>query len=145
VFKLMRDRHIALCPTIAASEAYARYFEHWNGQEPAPESVQENRRSFQLASKAGVPICMGGDVGVYTHGQNWLEMDAMQRAGMPAADVLIAATSGNARILHLSDRGAIRPGLLADLVAVQGDPTRDLSAVRQIRLVMKGGQVVRGP
>jgi imidazolonepropionase-like amidohydrolase len=88
---------------------------------------------------------MGGDVGVYTHGQNWLEMEAMQRAGMPAADVLIAATSGNARILRLADRGAIRPGLLADLVAVQGDPTRDVTAVRTVRFVMKGGRIVRAP
>jgi imidazolonepropionase-like amidohydrolase len=143
VFKAMAARHIALCPTIAASEAYARYFQHWNGAEPAPESVEENRRSFRLAMQAGVPICMGGDVGVFTHGRNWLEMDAMRRAGMPAAQVLITATSGNARILHLADRGAIRPGLLADLVAVDGDPTRDVSAVRNILLVMKGGVIVR--
>src|SRR4029079_997000 len=101
VFRLMAQKKIALCPTLAASEAYARYFEKWDGQEPAPESVQENRRSFQLAMKAGVPICMGGDVGVYTHGDNWLEMEAMRRAGMPSDQVLIAATSGNARIFHL--------------------------------------------
>jgi imidazolonepropionase-like amidohydrolase len=145
VFKAMAARHIALCPTLAASEAYARYFQHWNGQEPAPQSVQENRRSFQLAMTAGVPICMGGDVGVYSHGQNWLEMEAMQRAGMPAINVLRAATSGNARIFHLPDRGQIRPGLLADLVAVDGDPARDLSAVEHVHLVMKGGQIVRGP
>ena len=144
VFKAMAAKHIALCPTIAASEAYARYFQHWNGQEPAPESVQENRRSFRLAMQAGVAICMGGDVGVFTHGQNWLEMEAMQRAGMPAAQVMIAATSGNARILHLSDRGAIKSGLLADLVAIEGDPTRDVSVVRNIRLVMKGGHIVKG-
>jgi len=144
VFKAMAAKGIALCPTIAASEAYARYFQHWNGQEPAPESVQENRRSFQLAVKAGVPICMGGDVGVFSHGQNWLEMDAMQRAGMSAPEVLISATSRNARILRLTDRGAIRPGLLADLVAVDGDPTRDVKAVRNVRLVIKGGRIVRG-
>jgi len=143
VFKLMHDRGTALCPTIGASEAYARYFEHWDGKEPAPESVQENRRSFQLAMKSGVPICMGGDVGVFAHGQNWLEMDAMQRAGMPAAQVMIAATSGNAHILRLTDRGEIKPGLLADLVAVDGDPTRDVNAVRRVRLVMKGGQIVQ--
>ena len=143
VFRMMHDRGTALCPTIAASEAYARYFQHWNGVEPAPESVQENRRSFQLAMKAGVPICMGGDVGVYTHGDNWLEMRAMQFAGMPAAQVLIAATSGNARIFRLTDRGQVRAGLLADLVAVEGDPTRDVSAVRQVRFVMKGGKIVR--
>lgn len=144
VFRLMAQKKIALCPTLAASEAYARYFEKWDGREPAPESVQENRRSFQLAMKAGVPICMGGDVGVYAHGQNWLEMDAMRRAGMPADQVLIAATSGNARIFNLSDRGAVRPGLLADLVAVEGDPTQDLSAVRNVRMVIKGGKVLNG-
>ena len=144
VFKAMAAKHIALCPTIAASEAYARYFQHWEGREPAPESVQESRRSFLLAMKAGVPICMGGDVGVFTHGQNWLEMEAMQRAGMPAAQVMIASTSGNARILRMTDRGAIRPGLLADLVAVEGVPTRDVSAVRNIQLVMKGGRIVKG-
>ena len=142
VFKAMAAKHIALCPTIAASEAYARYFEHWDGKEPAPESVQENRRSFRLAMQAGVPICMGGDVGVFSHGQNWLEMDAMQRAGMPAAQVMIAATSGNAKILGLTDRREVKPGLLADLVAVEGDPTRDVNAVRNILLVMKGGMLV---
>ena len=143
IFKAMAARHIALCPTIAASEAYAHYFQNWNGQEPAPESVQENRRSFRLAMQAGVPICMGGDVGVFTHGKNWLEMEAMQRAGMPAAQVMIAATSGNARILHLSDRGQVKPGLLADLVAIDGDPTRDVSAAEHVRFVMKGGEIVR--
>jgi imidazolonepropionase-like amidohydrolase len=71
-------------------------------------------------------------------------MDAMQRAGMPALQVLIAATSGNARIFRLTDRGAVKPGLRADLVAVDGDPTRDITAVRNVRLVMKGGQLVRG-
>jgi imidazolonepropionase-like amidohydrolase len=143
VFKAMAQKKIALCPTLAASEAYARYFEKWHGQEPAPESVQENRRSFQLAMKAGVPICMGGDVGVYAHGENWLEMDAMRRAGMRSDQVLVAATSGNARIFNLSDRGIIRTGLLADLVAVEGDPSRDVTAVRNVRLVVKGGAVVR--
>lgn len=143
IVKMMHDRAIALCPTIAASEAYARYFQHWNGEEPAPESVQENRRSFRMAMEAGVPICMGGDVGVFPHGRNWLEMEAMERAGMGAPQVMIAATSGNARIFHLSDRGAIKPGLLADLVAVDGDPTHDVSAVEHVRFVMKGGQIVR--
>src|SRR5947208_3915613 len=145
VFRMMHDRGVALCPTLGASEAYARYFQGWNGQEPAPESVQENRRSFQMAMKAGVPICMGGDVGVFAHGQNWLEMEAMQRAGMSPAEVLISATSRNARILRLTDRGEVKPGLLADLVAVDGDPTRDVSAVEHVRLVIKGGKVVRAP
>jgi imidazolonepropionase-like amidohydrolase len=145
VFKLMHDRGTALCPTLGASEAYARYFQNWNGQEPAPESVQENRRSFRMAMQAGVKICMGGDVGVFAHGKNWLEMEAMQHAGMPASEVMIAATSSNASIFHLSDRGAIKPGLLADLVAMPGDPTHDVSAAEHVNFVMKGGQVVRQP
>jgi imidazolonepropionase-like amidohydrolase len=142
IFKMMADRSIGYCPTLGASEAYARYFQHWNGQEPAPESVAKARHAFQLAIKAGVPICMGGDVGVFPHGKNWLEMEAMQRAGMSPAQVLVSATSRNAHILHLSDRGEVKPGLLADLVAVDGDPTKGVSAVEHIRLVMKGGEVV---
>ena len=143
VFKLMHDHGTALCPTLGASEAYARYFQNWNGQEPAPESVQENRRSFQMAMKAGVKICMGGDVGVFAHGKNWLEMEAMQHAGMAPADVMIAGTSGNASIFHLGDRGAVKPGLLADLVAMPADPTKDVSAVEHVNFVMKGGEVFR--
>lgn len=143
VFRLMKQKGVALCPTLAASEAYARYFDRWNGQEPAPAHVQQNRRAFEAARKAGVPICMGGDVGVYPHGDNAREMELMVRNGMRPDHVLIAATSGNARIFNLIDRGAIRPGLLADLVAVEGDPARDISAVRKVRLVIKGGKVVR--
>jgi imidazolonepropionase-like amidohydrolase len=145
IFKMMHDRGTGYCPTLGASEAYARYFQGWNGKEPAPESVQENRRAFQMAMKTGVKICMGGDVGVFAHGKNWLEMEAMQRAGMPAAEVMIAATSGNAAIFHLADRGQVKPGLLADLVAMAADPTKDVSAVEHVNFVMKGGEVFRAP
>lgn len=143
IFKMMHDRGTGYCPTLGASEAYARYFQGWNGQEPAPESVQENRRAFQMAMKAGVKICMGGDVGVFAHGKNWLEMEAMQRAGMSPAEVMISATSRNASIFHLNDRGEVKPGLLADLVAMPGDPTKDVSAAEHVNFVMKGGQVFR--
>jgi imidazolonepropionase-like amidohydrolase len=145
IFKMMHDRGVGYCPTLGASEAYARYFQGWNGQEPAPESVQQNRRAFQMAMKAGVRICMGGDVGVFPHGQNWLEMEAMQHAGMSPAEVMISATSRNASIFHLADRGEVKPGLLADLVAMPGDPTRDVSAVEHVNFVMKGGDIVRQP
>jgi len=141
-FALMAKNKTALCPTLAAGDAIARY-RGWNGQEPAPADVQQDRAAFQLAMKAGVPICMGGDVGVYSHGTNAREMLLMAKAGMANAAVLTAATAGNARYFGLTDRGRVAPGLLADLVAVAGDPLADLAAVTRVRLVMKGGAVVR--
>ncbi len=142
IFAAMAAKGIALCSTLAASDATSRY-RGWDGSEPAPPAVELNRNSFRMALKARVPICMGGDVGVFAHGQNAREMELMAAAGMAPADVLVAATSGNARWLHLSDRlGAVKPGLLADLIAVEGDPTSDIRAVRRVRLVMKGGALV---
>jgi imidazolonepropionase-like amidohydrolase len=142
IFAAMAQRGIALCPTLAASDATARY-RGWTGGEPAPRAVELSRASLQLAIKAGVHICMGGDVGVFAHGQNAREMELLVEAGLRPAQVLIAATSGNARWLHLDDQlGRVRPGLLADLVAVAGDPTVDIGAVRRIEMVMKGGTIV---
>jgi imidazolonepropionase-like amidohydrolase len=141
-FALMAKNKTVLCPTLAAGDAIARY-RGWNGQEPAPADVQQDRAAFQLAMKAGVPICMGGDVGVYEHGTNAREMLLMAKAGMANGAVLTAATAGNARYFGLSDRGRVAPGLLADLVAVTGDPVADLAAVTRVRFVMKGGAVVR--
>jgi imidazolonepropionase-like amidohydrolase len=143
IFRLMHDHGVALCPTLAATDAISRY-RGWNGQEPAPENIQAKRRAFAAAMAADVTLCMGGDVGVYTHGTNAREMELMVAAGLSPWATLIAATGGNARIFHLDDRlGAVKPGLLADLVAVQGDPTQDISAVEAVRWVMKNGQVAR--
>ena len=145
VFRAMAAKGVALCPTLAASDAVARY-RGWKGADPAPAGVTESRKSFALARAAGVPMCMGGDVGVFTHGDNAREMELMAAGGMPAAQVMIAATSGNARAFHLDARlGAVKAGLLADLIAVGGDPTRDVAAARDVRLVIKGGVVVKGP
>lgn len=144
IFASMAAKKIAFCPTLAAADASARY-RGWSGAEPAPAAVRTSREAFRLARAAGVPICMGGDVGVFAHGTNAREMTLMAAAGMTPAQVLLAATSGNARWMRMGDRlGAVKPGLLADLVAVAGDPTADIDAVRSVRLVMKGGIVVDG-
>ncbi len=142
VFKLMHDRGVTLCPTLAAGDAIARY-RGWNGAEPAPAGVQGDRDAFRLARAAGVDICMGGDVGVFAHGDNAREMELLVANGMTPLAVLRAATAVNARAFGLADRGRIAPGLLADLVVVAGDPGKDIAAVRKVTLVMKGGVPVR--
>jgi imidazolonepropionase-like amidohydrolase len=143
VFELMAERGVALCPTLGAVEAITTYGGWRKGVDPEPERVAVKKRAFQAALEAGVPMCFGGDVGVYDHGDNVYELELMVEYGMTPAEAAIAATSGNATILRLDDRGAIRGGLLADLIAVEGDPTRDIAALRRVRFVMKGGEVFR--
>ncbi len=150
IFKLMKQRGVALCPTVAATDAVAQYkgwHKGWHkGQEPAPPRIEQKHQSVAAALKAGVTLAMGGDVGVFAHGDNVREMELLVREyGLTPLKVLRQATSGNAQIFHLADRGSIRAGLLADLVAVAGDPTQDVAALRQIRLVMKGGVLYRHP
>ena len=147
VFRLMRERGVGYCATLAAGEAYATYFEGWiKGKTPPPASVVEKRRTFRAALAAGAPICFGGDVGVFRHGDNVRELELMVEYGMTPLAALRAATSGNARLFHLEGRvGRIAPGMLADLVAVSGDPTREIAALRRVRAVFTSGRRVSLP
>jgi len=143
VFALMKARGIAYCPTLAATDAIARY-RGWNGAKPEPAAITAKRASFAAAVRSGVTLCAGGDTGVFAHGDNARELELMQAWGLPATQVLAIATGGNARVLGLDGRlGAVRPGLLADLVAVEGDPTQEVTALRRVRFVMKNGKVER--
>jgi imidazolonepropionase-like amidohydrolase len=146
IFRLMAERGVALCPTLAAGDAVRQYAGWRKGVDPEPRVIAEKRASFRAALEARVPLCMGGDVGVYPHGDNARELELMVDYGMQPIEVLRSATSSNARFFHLDDRlGQIRPGLLADLVAVQGDPSVRIGDIRMVRLVMKGGELIRVP
>lgn len=143
VFELMAERGVALCPTLAAADAILQY-RGWNKRlDPEPARITQKKKSFRQALEAGVSIIAGGDVGVFSHGDNVRELELMVEYGMPAAEVLRAVTAGNAELLGLTDRGVIREGALADLVAVEGNPTDRISDLREVRMVMKGGEVIK--
>jgi imidazolonepropionase-like amidohydrolase len=126
IFRLMKQRGTALCPTLAVAGANA----------------ERKKVVFKQALEAGVTIASGSDVGVFAHGDNAREIETMVNWGMPLIDALRSATSIDARVLHMQNKiGAVKPGLFADLIGVAGDPTRDLLALRRVHLVMKGGQI----
>jgi len=146
VFRLMVEHKVALCPTLAAGEAMSRYRGWKRGTDPEPAEIRSKRAAFKEALDAGVTIVNGSDMGVFAHGDGARELELLVDHGMKPVQALRAATSTAAKVLHLDDRlGAIKPGLFADLLAVEGDPTRAIQALRKVRFVMKGGVVYREP
>jgi len=145
VFALMDEKRVGFCPTLAAGDAIMRYGGWRKGVDPEPARITRKRETFAIALRSGVAMCFGGDVGVYPHGENYRELELMVDYGMTPSAALRAATAGNADIFELSDRGRVAEGLLADLVAVEGDPSADIEAMRRVMFVMKGGEVARAP
>lgn len=144
VFRLMAEKGVALCPTLAAGDATTQYGGWKKGTDPEPANISRKRESFKAALAAGVTIASGSDVGVFTHGDNVRELELMAGYGMPALDVLRSATSINARVLHMQNQiGRIQPNFLADVIVVRGDPSQSISALRDVALVMKDGRIVR--
>jgi imidazolonepropionase-like amidohydrolase len=144
IFKLMAERGVALCPTLAAGHATSQYSGWVPGQGQEPAGIQRKRESFKAALAAGVTIASGSDVGVFTHGDEAREIELMVAYGMPALDALRSATSVDAKVLHMENQiGRVAQGLQADLVAVDGDPTKDMAVLHKVKLVMKAGAVVK--
>jgi imidazolonepropionase-like amidohydrolase len=142
-FRLMKEKGVALCPTLAAAESVLQY-EGWKkGIDAEPVRIVSKKKSFSAALASGVKICMGGDVGVFAHGNNALEMELMVEYGMKPLDVLRSATSINADVFGYGDRiGRIKKGYLAVIIAVEGNPTDNIKQVKNIKLVIKDGNIV---
>ncbi len=144
IFKLMKERGVAFCPTLAASDATLQYDGWKKGIDPEPARITAKKKSFAAAMRSGVVILMGGDVGVFTHGTNGREMELMVEYGMKPIDVLRSATAINAGVFGYGDQiGRLREGMLADLIAVTGDPSTDIKKVNAVVFVMKDGKIYK--
>ncbi|MFT6970547.1 MAG: imidazolonepropionase-like amidohydrolase [Roseivirga sp.] len=143
IFNLMKAKGIALCPTVAAGDAISQYGDWKKGIDPTPARILAKQENFKMALSSGVKIVFGGDVGVFTHGDNVRELELMVEYGMNTKAALISATSANAEQFHLNTLGQLKAGFLADIIAVEGDPMKEISALRKVGLVMKDGKIYK--
>lgn len=138
----MKEKDVCLCPTLAAGDAISQYRGWKKGTDEEPKRIVEKRKSFQEAMNTGVKICFGGDVGVYPHGENYRELELMVEYGMKPIDVLKSATSVNADVFELTSKtGRIKAELFADIIAVEGNPRDNIQTFRNVKFVMKNGQI----
>jgi imidazolonepropionase-like amidohydrolase len=148
--RMMADQGVTLVPTLLVSKLIMDRWEEFKAipmMRSIPVRAQRHVESFQIAVAAGVPIAAGTDIffGLGKFESLPDELGYMVECGMRADDVLLAATRRAAEALGADDRlGVIARGKLADLIAVEGDPTDDITAVQRVSFVMQGGQVMRG-
>jgi imidazolonepropionase-like amidohydrolase len=140
----MKEHNVTYFPTVSAVEKITQYRGWKKGIDPDPANIVNKKRSFKDALASGVTIGMGGDVGVYPHGENYLEMELMVEYGMKPLDVMKAATTVNARAMHWENQvGSIKPGMKADIAIFSGDPSRNISDLKDVKFVMKDGVVFK--
>jgi imidazolonepropionase-like amidohydrolase len=146
--RLMVERHTTLVPTLYLPTHYLEHREQF-AFDPSTWDFFEKLRASNLdntrrAKRAGVVIVSGSDAVAGLHGHNTREIEWLVKAGLTPAEALRAATTDAARLLGLEGKvGEIKPGEFADIVAVAGDPLKDITAVEHVEFVLKGGQVVK--
>lgn len=148
VMELMKERGTYLVPTIIAGKSSAD-----SAKKPGyyPEIVRAKasvvgnyiQATFAKAYKAGVKIAFGTDAGVYAHGKNWMEFVYMTEAGMPILEAIRSATLSASDLLGDDRLGLIEKDKLADIIAVDGDPVKDVKAMGRVKFVMKNGTVYK--
>jgi imidazolonepropionase-like amidohydrolase len=144
IAQLMKEHRVTYYATLGAVDAIQQYRGWKKGKEKDTPAIEQKKKSFKIALQAGVTIGMGGDVGVFHHGENVYEMELMVEYGMKPIDVLRSATTINAHALRMeSEIGSIKPQHLADLVIVSGDPSKNISDLRKVEWVMKNGVVIK--
>ncbi len=144
VLRLMVQNRVALCPTLAATEAIMRY-RGWDDSKPPPPRLQNKRDLMRKVIEMKVPLCVGGDVGVFAHGDNVRELELLNEYGMTDIEVIKAVTSGNAHILGLDKLGQVKQGFLADLIAVPSEAFTDVTMLREVNFIMKDGKIHKLP
>ncbi len=144
--KLMKKKGVHLVATLFAGEWVGMKADNYPPAvaEKARAAAAQMQATFARAVKIGVPIAFGTDAGVEPHGLNAHEFSLMVKNGMSEKDALIAATREAATLLGIADEtGTLEPGKAADIVAVKGDPLKDIKATEQVIFVMKGGKIYR--
>jgi imidazolonepropionase-like amidohydrolase len=142
--RVMREKQIFAVPTFAIIEYFADHGPSQRQAESERRMLEFHAREFRAQLAAGVPMAMGSDVGPFPHGTQAREFVLMVKYGMTPLAALQAGTLNGARLLDWKDQiGALKPGYLADIVAVPGDPLQDIGVLQNVAFVMKGGAIYK--